>query len=67
MVKTAPRLDEPEEKLKWIFNAFDKGSNSIRQNTYLTDQVGYKKSKSDTRWQVWLTDDLIISPVLLQP
>ena len=39
MVKTAPRLDEPEEKLKWIFNAFDKGSNSIRQK-YLSDWPG---------------------------
>ena len=27
MVKTAPNLDDPEEKLKWIFNAFDKGTN----------------------------------------
>ena len=51
MVKTAPRLDEPEEKLKWIFNAFDQGFNSnksihIRPGI---DQVRYKKSKSDTR------------------
>ena len=52
MVKTAPRLDEPEEKLKWIFNAFDKGSNfqrSILRIRLGIDQVGYKKPKSDRR------------------
>ena len=36
MVKTAPNLDEPEEKLKWIFNAFDKGFKRSRLRLVLT-------------------------------
>ena len=29
MVKTAPKMEEPEEKLRWIFQSFDKGKVNV--------------------------------------
>ena len=32
MVKTAPKMEEPEEKLRWIFQSFDKGRVNVEMH-----------------------------------
>ena len=39
MVKTAPNMESPEEKLKWIFNTFDKGLTKI--NCFMTEEIDF--------------------------
>ena len=39
MVKTAPNMESPEEKLQWIFNTFDKGLTRI--NCFMTEEIDF--------------------------
>ena len=39
MVKTAPNMESPEEKLQWIFNTFDKGLTKI--NCFMTEEIDF--------------------------